>query len=284
MKGASIRSVDEGAAPGPLSGARLASLLGVGRIDYESDFLELPKDVPREQCPVLAEISLVDRRSSHMFGPGTSARIEVKELLRNSLVSDIPCKSRRFLDRAKQSFRDRLLSRHRVRYIFGVLIGILGTGTLALRAHELSSGSLERLAMPSALCCTWTILFAGMGTLCSVFTRLSKIDLCEETSGPLVFLSGFFRPVTAALFTLAIVQLLKLDIVSFHVGAVTPGTAQPAQEHLFLLAAFFSGFSERFASELMGRAGRVIGAPPESASERQANSEQPQTPSAASAE
>jgi hypothetical protein len=54
---------------------------------------------------------------------------------------------------------------------------MLPLAALAWLASTLGEDAVHNLGMETALCCSWTILFAGTGTLCSVFTRLGTIDM-----------------------------------------------------------------------------------------------------------
>ena len=227
--------------------------------DTGSDLLDLPEAANGTECRLIAEVAILDSRSLHAFGAGSPARKQVKELLRHSLRSDLACHEARFLNRAMQTFRDRVLSRNRTRYIVGVLLGMIPLGGLALLANSLDEDAVQHLGMESALCCSWTVLFAGMGALCSVFTRLGTIDMCDETNALFIYLSGVFRPFTATIFAITIIQILRLNALSMNSsGAVRP---DELHVHLYFLVAFLSGFSERFASDLIGRAERVVSAP-----------------------
>jgi hypothetical protein len=227
-----------------------------------SDLIEFPKDLGATgewQCQLRTEISILDTRSSYMFGPGSRARAQVKALLQGAVDGDLKCNERRFITLASQAFHDRILSRSRALYVGGVLLGVVVLVTAARFTPFLSDPALRGLGMPSPACCAWTILFAGMGTMCSVFSRLASIDMCNETSPLFLGLSGFFRPVTATLFALAIIQILKLDIVTIRLPAPQSGQTEASSlEHFYFLSAFLAGFSERFASDLIGRAERVI--------------------------
>jgi hypothetical protein len=229
--------------------------------DASSDLLDLP-DLPEgkngAECRLIAEVAVLDNRSLHTFGADSPARKQVKELLRHALHSDLACQEARFLTRATQTFRDRVLSRNRTHYILGVLLGMIPLIVLAVLAYSLDTKSIQHLGLQSPLCCTWTIAFAGMGALCSVFTRLNRIDMCDETTDLFIYLSGVFRPFTAIMFAITIIQILRLNALPIQSGAAQ---TDELHVHLYFLVAFLSGFSERFASDLIGRAERVVGAP-----------------------
>jgi hypothetical protein len=245
--------------PGVLN-SFFAALLRGFRSDpdyYWKDLLhyDLPDTTTPQQVSLLAEISVLDNRSCYTFGPNTRARSEVKQLLCNSWFSDLPCGNRHFLDSAIKCFHRHLLSRNRWRYVGGVLLGIAVLVMLAWSVRAWAdTGEIEELGLQAA-CCMWIILFAGMGTLCSVFSRLASIDLSEETSGGMILLSGIFRPVTATMFALAIIEIIKLKVITIQIGA------EARQQDIYFLAAFLSGFSERFATDLIARTETVFRTP-----------------------
>ena len=232
--------------------------------DTSSDLLDLPEGKNGAECRLIAEVAILDSRSLHTFGADSPARKQVKELLRHALHSDLVCHEARFLTLAAQTFRDRVLSRNRTHYIYGVLLGMIPLIVLAVLAYSLDTPSIQHLGLESALCCTWTIAFAGMGALCSVFTRLNRIDMCDETTDLFIYLSGVFRPFTAIMFAITIIQILRLNALPLNALPMKDSGSAQTDElhvHLYFLVAFLSGFSERFASDLIGRAERVVGAP-----------------------
>ena len=213
-----------------------------------------------DECPLQAEIVILETRTKFAFADRDPARKQVSLLLDCARSHDLSCGRRLFLERAQHVFCDRLLSRNRTRYLLGVAIGILINIALAQFARLLSLHSLNELGMETPACCVWMLLFAGMGTLCSVFGRLGGIDMCDEPVAVIIWSSGFFRPVLASFFAFAIVQMLKVGMV--HVGSATSASeVSDDTHHLYLIAAFLAGFSERFGPDLMGRAERTFGAP-----------------------
>jgi hypothetical protein len=69
--------------------------------------------------------------------------------------------------------------------------------------------------------------------------------------------------------------VLSLRIVDFHVGAGT----DPTPPALYLIAAFMSGFSERFAQDILTKVGGIVSATevpkPASAQKPPADREEP---------
>jgi|ERR1051326_1905784 hypothetical protein len=159
--------------------------------------------------------------------------------------------ARQLLDHAEAVYHQHIQAKNRLRYLAGMLAGIaVIAGFGAILTSFKQDPVIPATTVPMIL------LFAGMGCITSVLTRLSSIDLRDQTSLWLIFISGMARPVTAIFFAIVIYLLLSLRIVDFHIGAGT----DPAPPSLFLVAAFMSGFSERFAQDILTKLGGVVSA------------------------
>jgi hypothetical protein len=232
--------------------------------DYENDLIRnvpLPAPLDNTQTAMVAEISLLDNRTCFILGPGSPERWEIKRLLINACFSDVAARSRYFLERAAQVFHDYQESHHRRIYLIGVVFGItgplllsefLGFVRMRLGPVEISTG----LGMDPSTLIT-LIVFAGLGTFCSVATRLSDMALAEQTDRRLLLISGAFRPITAQIFALALYKLVQL-------GLITISVKDGRQADLNAVIAFLSGFSERFAGELISRTASAFGTSAES--------------------
>jgi len=95
--------------------------------------------------------------------------------------------------------------------------------------------------------------FAGMGSVASVLTRLSAIDLKGELRRKWVVTSAATRPVLALLFAGVIYVILQNDLITV-LGST--GTDKGA---LIWVASFLCGFSERFAVDILERVPFVAG-------------------------
>ncbi len=215
--------------------------------------------MPDEPLPVeviiTKDIVRVDHRSLRMLG-ATPDRGEVYRLLLNVIgflqirESDA---ARALLDHAEAVYHQHIQAKNRLRYLGGMLAGImalLGFGFL-LSSLLNSPGAVIPLSLVPLI-----LLFAGMGSITSVLTRLSSIDLRDQASVWMIYISGMARPVTGLFFALVIYLVLALRIVDFHLGAGT----EPTPPALFLIAAFMSGFSERFAQDILTKLGGTISA------------------------
>ena len=93
------------------------------------------------------------------------------------------------------------------------------------------------------------ILFASIGGLTSVITRISKIDLKEEISRIAVIVPGFSKPFVAAAFAIVVYFILQNKIVGITIGA----EAGSGGYGIFAVTSFLCGFSERFAGDIISR-------------------------------
>ena len=101
--------------------------------------------------------------------------------------------------------------------------------------------------------------FAGMGTFVSVMTRLNTLDLADETSRKLLLISGAARPLTAIFFASVVYVILRHQFIPIQFGppvvskATTQATSSGYQPAIGWVASFLCGFSERFATDIIGR-------------------------------
>jgi hypothetical protein len=150
-------------------------------------------------------------------------------------------------------------TKNRIRYLAGAAAGIvlatlLGAG-LFLVARSPSNAQFidSRLLL-------LILMFAGMGSITSVLTRISSIDLSEETSDFSVFISGFARPVVAIFFAIVVYLILTSKIVDIKFGN-PPGDQANG---VYLVSSFLCGFSERFATDIIANLPTATSPPPPS--------------------
>jgi hypothetical protein len=211
----------------------------------------LPESATPEENDIAKDFVRLDHRSIRTLGPYSNERGEVRDLLINvatMLQEHQAGAARALLDHAEAVYYQHIQARNRLRYLGGMLCGIgliFGFGMLLINIPSELSSVMPRSHLPVVL------LFSGMGTVTSVLTRLSSIDLREQTSIWMVYVSGMARPVTGAFLTLVIYLLVDLKVVDLHIGVSSDG----ARLETFLVAAFMAGFSERFAQDVLARLG-----------------------------
>jgi hypothetical protein len=235
---------------------------------------EVPHDPTDYEIQLAKDIVRLDHRSVWTLG-STTERGEVYRLIGNVisfLQQRKPRTARALLDYAESVYFQHIQAKNRLKYLSGMLFGIviiLGLGFLLSWLFSSPSAVIPSTMLPTIL------LFAGMGSITSVLTRLSAIDLRDQTSHWMIIISGMARPVTGLFFALAVYLVLSLRIVDFHIGAGT----DPTPPAMFLIAAFMSGFSERFAHDILAKVGGAVSASA-SPSEAQPPSELPRGASA----
>ena len=109
------------------------------------------------------------------------------------------------------------------------------------------SGHLEPYVAPRLL--LLILLFAGLGSIASVLSRLSSIDLRQEPSYVMVMLSGATKPIVAIIFAIVVFLILDLKVLDIQFGSSTG----PKSNGIYLVSSFLCGFSERFATDIISR-------------------------------
>jgi hypothetical protein len=209
------------------------------------------------------DIVLLDHRSLRLLGALSKQRSEVRDLIGNAVGifhQREPQVARSLLDRAEAIFLQHMQAKNRLRYLGGVILGCIFMslfGTLLVFVPGFSEKIIPTTQLPSVL------LFAFMGTITSVMLRLSSIDLRDQTSMPLILLSGAARPITAVIFALVLYLLVAANFLELHIGSQD----DTSRQYLYMLVSFLCGFSERFASDILSRFGGELGPiqPPDAA-------------------
>jgi hypothetical protein len=201
------------------------------------------------------DAALIDARvraiDANLAKPGetTDADLIGMDLVVMSLEEDDAARQRDFLGRAE---RQALLS-----YCLGMVAGF---GMLLAVIGLIVGTRYFRQVAPSDWDYWLSVLVAGaVGAVISVLSRLPSGRLgLQHDAGKLLFLIfGGIRPVIGAVFGLVIYVLLVSQLVSFELrGDAT------IRLHAILILAFFAGFSERWAQDmLVNSAGRAIPSP-----------------------
>ncbi|HEX8870795.1 MAG TPA: hypothetical protein VF821_34340 [Lentzea sp.] len=138
----------------------------------------------------------------------------------------------------------------RLSYFSGALFGVVTMIVVCTLLGWLCTRFWSARVDPGALVAS--TLFGALGAIVSVVQRMAKGDLVLDYNAPMrqLVLLGSFRPVVGAIFG-AVVQFV-----------LTSGVFGTVQENpsfgLFALLGFLSGFSERFATDMIERAGQVL--------------------------
>lgn len=209
-----------------------------------------PPDNPTpEEQKLVADIVILDHRAHHQLRPKTQEWQEVIDVLYNAVVflhQHDTTEGRALLEEAGRVYYHHNQTRNRVRYLSGAVIGIVVAAGLGASSLLLAK-SLEQF-IPTQLL-VLLFVFAGIGSLTSVLTRISSLDLGRETSNFSVFVSGFSRPLIAIFFALIVYLVLDAKILDVKFGSPTDAKIGA----IYLVTSFLCGFSERFAQDIISR-------------------------------
>jgi hypothetical protein len=177
----------------------------------------IPDEPSAAEILLSKEIVRVDHRSLRTLGSDSRERAEVRDLLLNvvSFLRQRQCDAANaLLAHTEGVYYQHIQAKNRLRYLGGMSLGIatvIALGALMFAFVNFPDQSGKRTIIPLLL------LFAGMGTITSVLLRLSEIDLRDQTSPSIVYISGMGRPITGAFLSIVVYFILALRIVDIHV-------------------------------------------------------------------
>jgi hypothetical protein len=219
--------------------------------EQEADILKFfpPSSPTSEQDAFIADVVALDHRSLQRLKPKSSERQEVKRLLWNAIIAGLQNGSmpqaRLLYQKAENAYYDYVQIRNRLRYLLGMALGIFISATLG-GALMLVAHRFEAYISPGLL--VMIMLFAGLGSVASVLSRLSSIDLRQQPSDFMIILSGATKPVVAIIFAIVVFLILDMKILDVRFGSATD-----SGNKLYLVSSFLCGFSERFATDIISR-------------------------------
>ena len=157
-----------------------------------------------EQRKLTTEIVALDHKAKRCLSPPSSAWTDVNQQLINVISAgrnkDYEA-ARACLKDAESVFQRHNQTRNRLRYLLGFVLGVTG----AIIAGVLITLYLSRLRPSFQTDVLATMfMFAGVGSIASVLSRLNTVDLKDETNLFDVTVSGAARPVIAIRFSLAL--------------------------------------------------------------------------------
>jgi hypothetical protein len=95
---------------------------------------------------------------------------------------------------------------------------------------------------------------ATLGAATSIFVRISELSAVRYHDPIVLFLNALFKPVIAIIFSIIVYSLLKSGLVTVT-GIALSGDETHIKYTVWILG-FVCGFSERFATDLIGRVDR----------------------------
>lgn len=175
------------------------------------------------------------------------------------------------VDQAFARVRATIQRQARFVYFQGTLLGaaltVLVAVVLGMLADRYWRGEVSAPALIGST------IFGALGAVVSVFQRMSTGALLLDfnaSRAQLVWL-GSLRPAIGAIFGVVV----QFALVGGLLGSLSAGRSTGAPFGLFALIGFLSGFSERFATDMVERAGQVILGPTAQATTANANTNAP---------
>jgi hypothetical protein len=209
----------------------------------------IPDNPTPEEQKLVADVVILDHQANHQLRPKTREWQEVTDLLYNVVVflhQRDATEGRVILEEAKRVYYHHNQTRNRIRYLLGAVSGI-AVVTLIGAASLLLAKPLGQFISTQLLILLF--VFAGIGSVTSVLTRISSIDLKRETSNFSVFISGFSRPLIAIFLALVVYFILDTGILDIKFGSPIDSKTNA----IYLVTSFLCGFSERFAQDIVSR-------------------------------
>jgi hypothetical protein len=175
------------------------------------------------------------------------------------------------VDQAFARVRATIQRQARFVYFQGTLIGALLTVVVAVGLGFLAARYWRGEVSAPAL--IGSTVFGALGAVVSVFQRISTGALLLDfnaSRAQLVWL-GSLRPAIGSIFGVVV----QFALVGGLLGSLSAGHPAGVPFGLFALVGFLSGFSERFATDMVERAGQVILGPTAQATTANANTNAP---------
>jgi hypothetical protein len=159
------------------------------------------------------------------------------------------------VEEARATYKEQLAAQRKVAYLVGVGVGIGVLALLQLALHRSTDALTGVITEQFAL---QMVIFAGMGTLASVLTRIGQFKVETYATRSLVVISGASRPLVAAFVAFAAYAFLRSDLATVTVNGTNVSDVQNAT-YIYLSAAFLCGFSERFGRHVIDQASSAFG-------------------------
>ena len=98
-----------------------------------------------------------------------------------------------------------------------------------------------------------TVLSAGWGSVLSMATRLTNAEtkFYDVNDHRVLFLTGFFKPIISVIFSLFISALVMSGFIPLNMNGGN-------DKYLFAIIGFLSGFSERFAKDIISKTEKSV--------------------------
>jgi hypothetical protein len=151
--------------------------------------------------------------------------------------------------------------------LFGAMFSVGATIYLLFAFVLMISNYMKQEFSLDPLVFTFMAFGAIGGAVTSVLTRLGDFAAMGRAKIELVFLNALVKPIVAVFLSITVVALFASDAVNIagfdiQVAKIVPGTPDYLKQlAIFWSVGFLSGFSERFARDVVGRVDPPGGAP-----------------------
>jgi hypothetical protein len=148
-------------------------------------------------------------------------------------------------------------------YFLGMLVGGVVLGALALAVHRMAGGT--QMAVREEALLIVALVVGGLGAIVSVMQRMTSGNLTlRYRAGVLtIVFVGAFRPLIGAIFGLLLYVLTVSGLLPLKLPAEAPPDTTLVNDavlYFFAALAFFAGFSERFAQDMLVTGQRQLSA------------------------
>jgi hypothetical protein len=163
-----------------------------------------------------------------------------------ALQEGAPVAAKRLWRRAQATYEEQLEGQRKLVYFLGVLFGIAGCAVVQRILHDnLASWFGKTLTESRA---DQLIVFASMGTLASVLTRLNRFRLHNYATRNLVFISGASRPLVSVFMTFGVYAAFQSGLLGITINGKSASNFGATG---YWTLAFLTGFSERFGTNIL---------------------------------
>ena len=217
--------------------------------DHGLLIFSLPENAEKSLTDLAIEIGDIDKRAHRLLAVGTAEWEAVIMLLVNAisigLGANLLEEGTKLCTQAKELLEHYVAVRNRIYYLIGATIGVLVSILIIFIPYQ-----FETFLDPffSAHLLVFICLFAGMGSIASILTRILKMEeLKQEIAPSAIMVSAAGRPVVAIFFAIVVYLILEQGIVTIEFGS------SDNPDRFYLVVAFLCGFSERFAQDIIAR-------------------------------
>jgi hypothetical protein len=148
------------------------------------------------------------------------------------------------------------------RYFAGMLLGVLFLVLAVVAMLGLQMTAFRwTLIEDDVQILVASLLVGGLGAMVSVMQRLTKgqLQLPYRASKTEMVLYGFFRPLIGAVFGTLLFVVLRAGLIS--VAGAPPAVDAQRLLYFYVALAFFAGFSERWAQDVLSASGVKLEGP-----------------------